>query len=100
MLEGINGVALDADGPGHTVPELDFGERMSVSGHAVLREDSFQMEQIASTRMACPPAQMDIETTVLRVLQSESAIRPTVEGQLTLESGDVLLIFGLRDRVN
>lgn len=109
VLESINGVALDADGPGNTVPELDFGERMSVSGntgcnrfsgHALLHEDGFQIEQIASTRMACPPAQMDIETTLLRVLQSESVIRLTVERQLTLESGDVLLIFGLRDWVN
>ncbi|MDA1075272.1 MAG: META domain-containing protein [Proteobacteria bacterium] len=109
VLQSINGLALHDAAAGKPVPELDFGELMHVSGstgcnrfsgHAVLSDNRFQIEQLASTRMACPPEQMDLEAKVLSVLRSRSVIQLNSEKRLSLESDDFLLVFNLRDWVD
>ena len=106
VLESINGGALpEVDGKGK-VPELDFGEQMTVSGSlgcnqfngtAVLRDGYFLIEAMATTRMMCPPPWSDIELTIQTVLGSESTPSISAEGYLSLASADTALLFRLED---
>ena len=106
VLDSINGEALPTiDGPGK-IPELDFGEQMTVSGNtgcnqvngkAVLRDGFFLIEAMASTRMMCAPPWGDIEQTLLTILGSESTISIGSDNALTLVSASTTLVFQLRD---
>ena len=106
VLDSINGEALPTiDGPGK-VPELDFGEQMTVSGNAgcnqmngkaVLRDGFFLIEAMASTRMMCPPPWDDIERTMQVLLGSESTISIGSDKTLTLVSASTTLVFQLQD---
>jgi heat shock protein HslJ len=106
LLESIDDKPLDLELLNGMVPELDFGERMTVtgntacnrfSGQAVLREEFFAIERMASTRGMCAPAQTEIERTMLQLLGSESVVRIGAERQLVLESDHALLRFRLFD---
>jgi len=64
VLESINGTKIDAAKLDNRIPELEIGEQMMASGHsgcnrfqgkAVLREDRFIIDRVASTRMICRP---------------------------------------------
>ena len=106
VLDSINGEALPTiDGPGK-IPELDFGEQMTVSGNAgcnqmngkaVLRDGFFLIEAMASTRMMCPPPWDDIERTMQILLGSESTISIGSDKTLTLVSASTTLVFQLQD---
>lgn len=106
LLESIDDKPLDSDALGGMIPELDFGERMTVtgntgcnrySGQAILREEFFVVERMASTRRACPPPNMDLERTFQRVLGSESVITIGADRQLILRSEHTMLRFRLFD---
>ena len=106
VLESINGEALPDDGGRGSIPELDFGEQMHVSGNlgcnrfngtAVLREGFFLIEAMASTRMMCASPWGDIEQTVQTVLGSESTISIGSDKTLTLVSANTTLAFQLQD---
>jgi heat shock protein HslJ len=106
LLQSIDNKALDSGTPDNMIPELDFGERLTVtgntgcnrfSGQAVLREEFFIIEPMASTRRLCEPAQNETERIVLRVLGRESAVSIDAGGRLTLEADQVVLRFRLSD---
>jgi len=106
VLDSINGETLPTiDGPGK-IPELDFGEQMTVSGNtgcnqmngkAVLRDGFFLIEAMASTRMMCAPPWGDLEQALLTVLGSESTISIGRDKTLTLVSASTTLVFQLQD---
>lgn len=106
LLESIDDKPLDTAALGGMIPELDFGERMTVtgstgcnrySGQARLREEFFVIERMASTRRACPPPNMDLERTFQGVLGSESVISIGADRELILKSELAILRFRLFD---
>jgi len=108
VLESIDMVKFDSAKLGGKLPELEIGEQMMASGNsgcnqfhgqAVLREDRFIIEQMASTRMFCRPAQNDIESLLLRVLGQASVISIDSDSNLVLKGDHNLLIYRLQDRV-
>ena len=108
ILESINGEPVVADDFDDTVPELDFGEQMHVSGNtgcnrvsgtAELRGEYFQIPVLAGTRRLCSPARNEMELTMQNVLAQESVIFIDADKNLTLTTDDVVLRFRLRDWV-
>ena len=108
VLESIDLVNFDNAKLGGKLPELEIGEQMMASGNsgcnqfhgqAVLREDRFIIERMASTRMFCLPAQNDIESLLLRVLGQGSVISIDSDSNLVLKGDQNLLIYRLQDRV-
>ena len=106
LLESIDGVRLDAAVADSMIPELDFGERMTVSGNtgcnrfrgrAVLREQFLVIESMASTRRLCTPVQNEVERILVEALGNESLVRINAERQLILRSGRTVLRFRLFD---
>ena len=106
LLHSVDDRQVDAGSIGSQVPELDFGERMTVSGNtgcnrfsgqAVLREQFFRIDPISTTRRLCTPHLKQLEQTVLRVLGSESTISIDVDRFLVLDSGQTILRFRLFD---
>lgn len=109
VLEAINGQAWRPPEPGALRPELDFGERMRVSGNAgcngfsgagVLRGEYFLVEALIQTRRLCGPSLDERELLLLTVLGSESRIRLHPDKALILESPTAVLRFRLRDWVS
>ena len=109
ILASINGEVVNPEDPDGPVPELDFGEQMTVtgytgcnrlSGQASLRNEYFMIERPVSTLRACRPPWNEIESTVLKVLSRESQIRIDDGKHLILETRDVTLNFRLADWVN
>jgi heat shock protein HslJ len=107
VLESIDGEALPTD-EGGKIPELDFGEQMTVSGNlgcnqfngqAVLRDGYFLIESLATTRMMCTPPWNDIEMILQTALGHESTISLDAEKKLTLETASSRLVFRLKDWV-
>jgi heat shock protein HslJ len=104
LLESIDDKPLDTTALGGMIPEVDFGERMTVTGNtgcnrftgrAVLREEFFVIERRTSTRRACMGAQDEIERTVRQMLGSESVITIGADRQLILRSEQTMLRFRL-----
>ena len=109
ILESINGEPVVADDFDDTVPELDFGEQMHVSGNtgcnrvsgkAELRDEFFQIPMLAGTRRLCSPARNELELTMQKVLGQESIISIDTDKRLILTTDEVVLRFRLRDWVN
>ena len=109
ILESINGEPVVADDFDDTVPELDFGEQMHVSGNtgcnrvsgtAELRDEFFQIPMLAGTRRLCSPARNELELTMQNVLGQESIISIDTDKNLILTTDEVILRFRLRDWVN
>jgi heat shock protein HslJ len=106
LLESIDGETLDAVPLGGRIPELDFGEQMTVTGNsgcneltgqAVLGEAFFVIRAIASTRRVCTRETNELEDLVLGVLANESVIRIQNRQTLILESDRGRLRFRLED---
>ena len=106
LLESIDDKPLDAEMLHGMVPELDFGERLTVAGNAgcnrftgrvVLREQFFVIEQMALTSRACVGAQDEVERTVLQVLGNDSVVTVNAAQQLILRSDQAVLRFRLLD---
>ena len=109
VLASVDGKALQSDELEGTVPQLDFGEQMQVSGNsgcnnihgtAELRETFFVIERLASTRKLCAPRQNELERKFQILLGSESTISIDEQRNLTLDSGETVLFFRLRDWVD
>ena len=109
MLRSIDGRVVDAGSIHSSASELDFGERMTVtgnagcnrfSGQAVLRESFFRIASLAHTRRLCTPHLNQLEQAVLRVLRNESAISIDSDRNLVLDSGQTVLRFRLFDWKN
>jgi heat shock protein HslJ len=108
VLTHINSELLSPEDPDSKVPELDFGERMTVtgytgcnrlSGQAALRAEYFSIKHVASTFRACTPPWNEMESTVLKVLSQESRIRIDDGKHLILKTRDTTLSFRLKDWV-
>lgn len=107
VLASIDGESLPAAEPGKT-PELDFGEQSFVSGslgcnrfsgQAVLRDNSFLVDSMISTRMACDSPWSEIELKVQLVLAQAATISLDTEHRLSLQTVDTVLVFEPRDWV-
>ncbi len=108
ILESINGNKIEAEELENKVPEIEFGEQMTVtgntgcnkfSGHATLQGDQFVIGIMKSTMMFCTPPQNDLELKLKQVLGSESKITIENKNKLILEAGDTRLGYRLKDRV-
>jgi heat shock protein HslJ len=62
------------------------------SGEYTLSGEGLSFEQMALTRMACPPPQMETEQRVLDLLKTVTRITPGDNGQLRLMAGDELAL--------
>jgi uncharacterized membrane protein len=58
------------------------------TGAYTLSGEGLSFGQIAGTRMACPPAEMDTERRFLDLLQKVTRVTPGENGQLRLMAGD------------
>lgn len=108
ILERIDGEALPEPDGGGKVPELDFGEKMTVTGNtgcnrfsgvAVLRDGALLVESVVSTRRLCTPFWNDIERRLLTVFGGGAAISIDADGRLVLDSTHGKLVFRLQDHV-
>ena len=108
ILESINGRKIEAARLDNKIPEIEIGEQMMASGHsgcnrfhgkAILHQDQFYIDSMASTRMFCKPEQNDIELLLLQVLSRESRISIDASKNLILKTDDTLLQFRQQDRV-
>ena len=109
MLESINSKALDVDAMNGSIPDLDFGEQMHVSGNtacnrisgrASLHDEYIRFGQLISTLMSCSPAQNEVEWTIKNVMAS-TEIEITINGNyLSLRAGEVSLRYRLQDWVD
>ncbi|MGD2139192.1 MAG: META domain-containing protein [Burkholderiales bacterium] len=109
LLHSVGGTVVDAVEFEGAVPELDFGERMTVtgsygcnrfSGQASLRDRAIVFERMSSTRRLCSEKQNAIERTVQRVLYGQPVVKIDAVGQLMLEAGQIELRFFLSDWKN
>ena len=109
VLRSIDERMVESGSINSPVPELDFGERMTVtgsagcnrfSGQAVLRENYFRIAPLAYTRRLCAPHLNQLEQAVLRVLSNESTISIDSDRMLVLDSGQTILRFHLFDWKN
>ncbi|MDP6673373.1 MAG: META domain-containing protein [Gammaproteobacteria bacterium] len=103
------GESLGPDLPDSAIPELDFGERMTVtgysgcnrfSGRATLRGAYFAIENLAAQMRMCSPPENELEQIVLQILGADSVIRIGAERCLTLESARAVLHYRLADWVD
>ena len=109
VLESINGQEIDVDALQGTVPDLDFGEQMHVSGNtgcnrisgrASLHDVYVRFGQLSSTEMFCSPAQNDIERTIQELLNGMDIEAAIDDNYLILEAESVSLRFRLQDWVD
>ena len=109
MLESVNSEALDVDAMNGSIPDLDFGEQMQVSGNtgcnrfsgrATLHDNYIRFGQLISTLMSCSPAQNELERTI-QIVMASTAIEVTINGNyLNLRAGEVSLRYRLQDCVD
>jgi heat shock protein HslJ len=108
VLESIDGQPLPGVMLENTIPDLDFGEQMHVSGNsgcnrfsgqAKLVGDTLDFGQMMLTAMSCLPPQNDIESTVLRVMGDKPMVRLEDDKSLILEASNTILQYRLRDWV-
>ena len=106
ILKSINGSKIEAEKLGNTIPEIDFGEQMTVtgntgcnrfSGQATLQGDQFVIGSMKSTMMFCTAPQNEMELKLKQVLGSESKITIDDKKNLILEAGDTRLVYRLND---
>ncbi len=108
ILESINGNKIEAEKPGSKMPEIDFGEQMTVtgntgcnrfSGRATLKNDQFVIGSMTSTMMFCSASQNKMELKLGQILGSESKITIDDKKNLILETGETRLVYRLSDWV-
>lgn len=108
LLESINGNKIETEILDNKIPEIDFGEQMTVtgntgcykfSGQATLQGDQFVIGPMKSTMMFCTPLQNDLEQKLKQVLSSKSKITIDENKNLILEAGDTRLGYRLKDWV-
>jgi heat shock protein HslJ len=108
ILESINGNKIEAEKLDNKIPEIDFGEQMTVSGNtgcnkfsgkAILQGDRFVIKPMNATMMFCTTPQNDLELKLKQVLGSEAKITLDDKNKLILEAGDTRLEYRLKDWV-
>ena len=108
ILKSINHNRIDTAKLNNKIPELDFGEQMTVSGNtgcnnfsakAILHDEIFSLIAMISTRMFCAPEQNNLESLLNRILIQESKITVNKDKKLILESHDTRLEFHIKDWV-
>ena len=108
ILESINGNKIEAEKLDNKIPEIDFGEQLTVtgntgcnrfSGQATLQGDQFVIGPMKSTMMFCTPPQNDLELKLKQILGSESKITIDDKKNLILETGNIRLGYRLKDWV-
>lgn len=108
MLESINGEKIEAEELDQEIPEIDFGEQMTVtgntgcnrfSGHAILHDDKFAIVSMRSTMMFCTAPKNEMELKLQQVLGYESRITIDDKNNLILEAGGTRLVYRLNDWV-
>ncbi len=108
VLESINGEGLDVDAMQGAIPDLDFGEKMHVSGNsgcnrfsgiASLHDEYIRFGPLISTMMACGPVQSEVEGTIQALLAGADIEIEINDNYLILQAGDVSLRYRLQDWV-
>ena len=108
ILESINGNKIEAEKLGNKIPEIDFGEQMTVtgntgcnkfSGQATLQGDQFIIGPMSSSMMFCTAPQNELELKIKQLLGSESKITIDDKKNLILETDDTRLRYRLKDWV-
>ena len=105
-LESINHNKIEAEKLDGEIPEIDFGEQMTVtgntgcnrfSGQATLQDDQFVIGPMKTTMMFCTASQNQLELKLKQVLGSKSKITIDDKKSLILEAGDTRLAYRLYD---
>ena len=108
ILESINGNNIEAEKSSIKLPEIDFGEQMTVtgntgcnrfSGRAILHNDQFVIGSMTSTMMSCSASQNKMELKLRQILGSESTITIDDKKNLILETELKRLVYRLSDWV-
>jgi heat shock protein HslJ len=108
VLESINNAKVNQKTL-HKIPELDFGEQMTVSGntgcnnfsgHAILEDKYFYISRMLSTEMFCSGPQSGIEFLLKNLLTHRAEIIIEQKSILILREGDNQLMYRLKDWVN
>ena len=108
VLDSIDGETSSVGDKDGMIPDLDFGEKLHVtgntgcnrfSGQAELRGEYFQIPALASTRRLCSPPENDLERRLQTVLSGNSLISLDEERYLTLSTDETVLRYRLRDWV-
>jgi heat shock protein HslJ len=108
ILESINDKKIEAEELDNRIPEIDFGEQMTVtgntgcnrfSGHAILQDDKFAIVSMKSTMMFCTAPKNEMELKLQQILGYESKITIDDKNNLILEAGDTRLAYRLNDWV-
>jgi len=106
ILASINGTRINAEKLDNKIPEIDFGEQMTVtgntgcnkfSGKATLQGDQFIISPMSATMMFCTAPQNDLELKLIQVLGSESKITLDDNNKLILDTGNTQLEYHLKD---
>ena len=106
ILNSINGSKIEAEKLDNRIPEIDFGEQMTVtgntgcnrfSGQATLQDDQFVIGSMKPTMMFCTASQNQMELKLKQVLSSKSKITIDDKKILILEAGDTRLAYRLYD---
>lgn len=104
-LSAIDGAAVDAA----IKSDLEIGENLSIHGlagcnrffgTATLKQNVLKAEPLASTQMACPPAQQQVENAVLGTLVKGAVVHIVAgnqEQQLKLVGPKHTLTYQLSD---
>lgn len=108
ILESINGIRIEAEKLDNKIPEIDFGEQMTLTGNtgcnkfsaqATLHDNQIIISAMKSTMMLCTHPQNELELKLKQILGSKSKITIDDKKNLILESGDARLEYRLKDWV-
>ncbi len=105
ILQSVDGLAVNAR-PGN-VPNIEFGEKMHVSGamcnrffgQGQLENGVLTVKNLASTRMMCADPQQNLWDQMIGVILANGAKISLNDQQLTLSGGDHQLVYTLKDWV-
>jgi heat shock protein HslJ len=106
ILQSINNKEIYKDALNGYMPEIDFGEKMTVTGYSGCRQYSAQAElfddrlrlkqtQYASNR--CNDKQLNLEEVVVEVLNGQPKITIDKKNHLILKTENTKLVYYLND---
>jgi heat shock protein HslJ len=90
------------------VPYIEFNENFNISGkmcnnfsgQAIYKDGKITSDNLVSTKMLCPSDQLNKLDYMIDEMLKRGANVALRNNQLTLKSGNDILIFNLRDVVN
>lgn len=107
VLDGVDGEPFES-GPDGRVPELDFGENLTItgntgcnniSGRGILQDQFIRFGPLMSTAMACSPEQDELERRIQKLLASDELLVEFDDSDLVLTAGGNSLRYRLQDWV-